>query len=87
MWSYDVLKEIGRILRLYHDSVSDFSLDDSWYSIDNTPQQFEVICHNDFAIYNIIFNYERPIGNIDFDVAGPGPRLWNIAYSLYTSSP
>lgn len=37
MWSDDVLIEIGKMLRLYHDSVSDFSLDDSWESIDNTP--------------------------------------------------
>ncbi|CAH0345980.1 hypothetical protein BCI9360_02290 [Bacillus sp. CECT 9360] len=70
MWSDDVLIEIAKMLRLYHDSVSDFSFDDSWQLIDNTPQQFEVLCHNDFAIYNIIFNHERPIGIIDFDVAG-----------------
>jgi hypothetical protein len=87
MWSDDVLIEIAKMLRLYHDSVSDFSFDDSWQSIDNTPQQFEVLCHNDFAIYNIIFNHERPIGIIDFDVAGPGPRLWDIAYTLYTCVP
>ncbi|MFJ7667635.1 phosphotransferase [Lysinibacillus sp. NPDC097195] len=87
MWSDDVLSEIGKMLRLYHDSVSDFSFDDSWKSIDNTPQQYEVLCHNDFAIYNIIFNYERPVGIIDFDVAGPGPRLWDIAYTLYTCIP
>ena len=87
MWSDDVLIEIGKMLRLYHDSVSDFSFDDSWKSIDNTPQQYEVLCHNDFAIYNIIFNHERPIGIIDFDVAGPGPRLWDIAYTLYTCVP
>lgn len=75
------------MLRLYHDSVSDFSFDDSWESIDNTPQQYEVLCHNDFAIYNIIFNDERAIAIIDFDVAGPGPRLWDIAYTLYTCVP
>lgn len=87
MWSDDVLIEIAKMLRLYHDSVCDFSFDDSWQSIDNTPKPFEVICHNDFAIYNIIFKYERPIGIIDFDVAGPGPRLWDIAYTLYTCVP
>ena len=87
MWSNDVLIETGKMLRLYHDSVSDFSFDESWKSIDNTPEQFEVICHNDFAIYNIIFNHERPIGIIDFDVAAPGPRLWDIAYTLYTCVP
>ncbi|UHA73355.1 phosphotransferase [Paenibacillus sp. 481] len=87
MWSNDVLQEIARILRLYHDAVSDFSMEDSWQSIDNTPQPFEVLCHNDFAIYNIIFNQHRPVGMIDFDVAGPGPRLWDIAYTLYTCVP
>jgi len=87
MWSDDVLIEIGKMLRLYHDAVCDFSFDDSWKSIDNTPKQFEVLCHNDFAMYNIIFNDERPIGIIDFDVAGPGPRLWDMAYTLYTCVP
>jgi hypothetical protein len=47
----------------------------------------EVVCHNDFAIYNIIFNEEKPVGIIDFDVAAPGPRLWDIAYMLYTCIP
>lgn len=87
MWSDDVLVEIAKMLSLYHDSVSDFPFDDSWQSIDNTPQQFEVLCHNDFAIYNIIFNQKRPFGIIDFDLAGPGPRLWDIAYTLYTCVP
>lgn len=87
MWSNDVLKEIAEMLRLYHDSMMDFSIEEGWQSIDNTPQPFEVLCHNDFAIYNLIFNHERPVGIIDFDVAGPGPRLWDIAYTLYTCVP
>ncbi|MGE7662532.1 phosphotransferase [Peribacillus sp. NPDC097197] len=87
MWSEDVLREIAKMLRLYHDAVSDFALDDHWQAIDNTPQQAEVLCHNDFAMYNIIFQNERPIGIIDFDVTGPGPRLWDIAYTLYTCVP
>lgn len=87
MWSDEVLKEIAQMLRFYHDSVSDFLIEEDWKSIDNTPQPFEVLCHNDFAIYNIIFNRKRPVGIIDFDVAGPGPRLWDIAYTLYTCIP
>ena len=87
MWSDDVLREIAKMLRLYHDAVSDFPLSNDWTPIDNTPQKMEVLCHNDFARYNIIFNGEKPIGIIDFDVAGPGPRLWDIAYTLYTCVP
>ncbi|MFE6796371.1 phosphotransferase enzyme family protein [Paenibacillus chitinolyticus] len=87
MRSDDVLQEIAKMLRLYHDAVSDFSFDDSWQPFDHTPQPLEVICHNDFAVYNIIFQHEKPIGIIDFDAAGPGPRLWDIAYTLYTCVP
>ncbi|MGM0852744.1 MAG: phosphotransferase enzyme family protein [Bacillota bacterium] len=87
MWSDGVLQEIAKILRQYHDCVSDFPIDDSWDSLDNTPPDREVICHNDFAIYNIIFNHEKPVGIIDFDVAAPGPRIWDIAYTLYTCVP
>ncbi|SFG39289.1 Phosphotransferase enzyme family protein [Halobacillus alkaliphilus] len=60
---------------------------EEWSPIDNTPSNREVLCHNDFAVYNIIFNHEQPVGIIDFDVAAPGPRLWDIAYTLYTCVP
>ncbi len=50
------------MLRLYHDAVSDFPLSDDWKPIDNTPQKVEVLCPNDFARFNIIFNHGRPIG-------------------------
>ncbi|GLO66092.1 MULTISPECIES: aminoglycoside phosphotransferase family protein [Oceanobacillus] len=87
MWSNDVLKEIAKMLRLYHDAVSDFPSLNELKPMDNTPDNIEIICHNDFAIYNIIFNREKPIGIIDFDVIAPGPRLWDIAYTLYTCVP
>jgi thiamine kinase-like enzyme len=87
MWSNDALKEIAKMLRLYHDAVSDFPIEESGQPLDNTPQPFEVLCHNDFAVYNIIFNHEKPVGIIDFDLVAPGPRLWDIAYTLYTCVP
>ncbi|WP_271852574.1 aminoglycoside phosphotransferase family protein [Planococcus maritimus] len=87
MWSNETLTEIAKILRLYHDSVSDFAWDENWKPLDHTPPPYELICHNDFAVYNIIFNNEKPIGIIDFDHAAPGPRLWDIVYTLYTCVP
>ena len=87
MWSNNGLTEIAKMLRRYHDAVSDFPIDGEWEPIDCTPAPHEVICHNDFAIYNIIFNHRKPVGIIDFDVAAPGPRLWDIAYTLYTCVP
>ncbi|WP_142827985.1 phosphotransferase [Planococcus soli] len=87
MWSNNALKEIAKMLRLYHDAVSDFSFDETWQSLDNAPANHEVLCHNDFAIYNIIFKDKNPVAIIDFDNVGPGPRLWDIAYTLYTCVP
>lgn len=87
MWSNDVLIEIAKMLRQYHDAVSDFPISGEWMPIDNTPDSHEVVCHNDFAIYNIIFRQEKSAGIIDFDLAAPGPRLWDIAYALYTCVP
>ncbi|MED4779892.1 phosphotransferase [Brevibacillus choshinensis] len=87
MWSDEALIGIAKMQRLYHDAVQDFPLDSSWQRLDNAPQHAEVMCHNDFAIYNIIFKDKKPVGIIDFDVAGPGPRLWDIAYTLYTCVP
>lgn len=87
MWSDKALIGIAKMLRLYHDAVSDFPDVSGWTLMDLTPDPIEVICHNDFAIYNIIFNQKMPVGVIDFDVAAPGPRLWDIAYTLYTCVP
>lgn len=87
MRSEEVLRDIAVMLRSYHDAVIDFPVEDGWPSIDQTPPPAEVICHNDFAPYNMIFRQEKPIGIIDFDMAGPGPRLWDIAYTLYTCVP
>ncbi|MCU9613121.1 phosphotransferase [Caldibacillus lycopersici] len=87
MWSNDSLRDIAKMLRLYHDAVSDFPLLNEWERMEHTPDKREVVCHNDFAIYNIIFNNRKPVGIIDFDVAAPGPRLWDIAYTLYTCVP
>ncbi len=87
MWSDESLRGIAKMLRGYHDAVSDFPIEEGWQPIDNTPEPMEVICHNDFAVYNMIFHNGKPAGIIDFDIGAPGPRLWDIAYALYTCVP
>ncbi|WP_026831383.1 phosphotransferase [Exiguobacterium antarcticum] len=87
MRSDTVLEETARLLRAYHEAVADFPIPHDWPPLDGTPEPLELICHNDFAVYNVIFQNERPIGIIDFDVAAPGPRIWDIAYTMYTFVP
>lgn len=87
MWSDDVLIELAKLLRSYHEATLGFT--SSVESMNGYPDQalHEVVCHNDAALYNVVFQHNRPAGIIDFDMAGPGPRLWDIAYTLYTSVP
>ena len=46
-----------------------------------------MICHNDFAPYNLVFTNWRPRAIIDFDMAGPGPRVWDVSYAAYCFVP
>lgn len=87
MWSDASLIDIAKMLGLYHEAVQDFPFMNELKPIDHTPGEAEVVCHNDFAVYNIIFNGQKPVGIIDFDVAGPGPKMWDAAYTLYTCLP
>lgn len=88
--SDDTLISAAKFLRDYHDISQKFLLNKSfskkgWMFPCRNPT--EVICHNDFAPYNICFEGKRVIGIIDFDTACPGPRNWDIAYAIYRFAP
>lgn len=56
---------------------------DNWGFVYADKTMHEVICHNDFGPYNLIVNEGTFTGVIDFDLAGPGPKLRDIAYAAY----
>jgi len=87
MWSDEVLAELAKLLRSYHDATVGFT--PSTKSMNDYPMMslHEVVCHNDAALYNIVCKDKLPVGIIDFDMAEPGPRIWAIVYTLYTSVP
>ncbi len=89
IWSDSrALTAIARLLKEYHLAVADFDFRQlQWlYSYPDSARH-EVICHNDFAPYNMIFQGNSPCGIIDFDLAGPGPVLRDVAYAAYWSVP
>ena len=54
---------------------------EAWMLPLRTP--IETMCHGDLAPYNIAMEGTKAVGMIDFDTLHPGPRLWDIGYSLY----
>ncbi|GCE37850.1 hypothetical protein Rhow_000734 [Rhodococcus wratislaviensis] len=77
----------GRLLRRFHDATAEVA--GRWRGGWRWParEPVEVICHNDFAPYNCVFEGDQVRGIIDFDTAGPGPRSWDLAYALYRFAP
>jgi len=83
------LVAVARMLRRYHAAAT---IQPGWGELpwryrDPDPKRWEVICHSDVASYNIVCREGMPVGLIDFDVAGPGPRMWDIAYAAYRLTP
>ena len=84
----------ARLLRRLHDACADFDTSawewpmrrtgdaDGVESTDDT-----VLCHHDAAPYNMVFRDGAPVALIDFDLAGPGPALHDVAYTLYWFAP
>ncbi|MGL5353888.1 MAG: phosphotransferase [Clostridium sp.] len=88
-YKIEVIQLVAKMLREYHDATLDFerSTEDTWFLEYEGELEAEVICHNDFAPYNITFKEGKPSGIIDFDTACPAPRIWDMAYTAYRFIP
>jgi len=86
-WSHDTLVAVARFLRDFHDASLGFipPADVCWRWPAHRPA--EVICHNDFAPYNLMFEDGQLTAVIDLDLVSPGPRVWDIAYTAYRFVP
>ena len=84
-----VLSEVAHLLRRLHDATIDFvpSPDAHWQFTYPIATQHEVICHNDVAPYNMVYRAGKTAALIDFDTAGPGPRLWDVTHAAYRFVP
>ncbi|MFF2369304.1 phosphotransferase enzyme family protein [Agromyces sp. NPDC058110] len=88
-WSDSILQQTGGLLRRMHDASTSLIGGGrhvrTWRSASHEP--VEVVCHNDFAPYNLLVTADRLSGVIDFDFASPGPRIRDLAYLAYRMAP
>lgn len=85
-----VIVEAMHWLRRYHAAVRDFRPTGSvrWRFSDRSMDRDEIICHHDVAPYNVVVDEsQRLVGVIDWDVAGPGHPLDDLAFSAWNFVP
>jgi hypothetical protein len=82
----ELLIQVGRIIRQYHEAMQDFVVpsDVTWSPSIDDLGPVETICHNDIAPWNTIVNGDGVVtGLIDWDLVGPGPVSWDLAYAAW----
>ena len=79
----DQLRRAARLIREFHDAVAGFTPppDARWQALIPADGD-EIIAHHDLAPWNLIVNDEQ-WAFIDWDVAAPGTRLWDLAYAIH----
>ena len=85
-----VLEEAGTWLRDFHDAVDDFRPEGprTWRQageVELEPDQ--IICHHDPGAYNWIIQSGHFVAMIDWDMAGPGDPLQDLAFLAWTGVP
>ncbi len=91
MPSEELLADAMRWLRRYHDSVAALSVAGPWRATTASPAAGELLCHNDFAPYNVAVTTsaggERLVGVFDWDLAGPATRVEELAFAAWNWVP
>ncbi len=86
LWRDETLEAVARLVRQFHDATISWQSppDACWQALAAFPEGGEVICHNDLAPWNTVFDTRgRPTAFVDWDLAAPGPRLWDIAFAIW----
>ncbi|MCG8478044.1 MAG: aminoglycoside phosphotransferase family protein [Spirochaetales bacterium] len=85
LYAIEAVRSAARLLRAFHDRSRGFlpllTAGDVWMLEPREP--IEVMCHGDYAPYNVTTDRWRARGIIDFDTLHPGPRMWDLSYAVY----
>jgi Phosphotransferase enzyme family len=77
----DGLHRVGGIIRDLHDTTAGFTPSPgARWTVVIPPDGRDLICHHDLAPWNLVRDGDRWVF-IDWDMAGPGSRLWDLAHA------
>ncbi len=78
------LARVARLIRDFHDAVQGFVPPaDACWRVFIPADGADIIAHHDLAPWNLVVNGDQEWVFIDWDGAGPGTRLWDVAYALH----
>jgi hypothetical protein len=84
-WVYteSTLVQVGEWLRRLHDHTAGFVPpgEEIWFT-GTTMRPGWVVGHQDASPYNAVMDGDRLVGFIDWDIASPSPREFDLAFSL-----
>jgi Ser/Thr protein kinase RdoA (MazF antagonist) len=76
------LHRVGRLIRELHDACETFDPPpQARWNVLFPPDRRDLMCHYDLAPWNLVIAEGR-WAFIDWDGAGPGSRLWDLAYAM-----
>jgi aminoglycoside phosphotransferase (APT) family kinase protein len=68
------LRSVAGLIRRFHDATAGTAL----------ARGAEVVCHGDLGPHNTVFDGDRAVGLIDWDVyVAPGPRLHDLGHAVW----
>ena len=89
--SDEALTEVAATIRAFHDAIASFADPEAyaWSDRGADPRgPFEILCHNDLAPWNLVRREDD--GGwvfIDWDLAAPGRRSWDLALAVLSLVP
>ncbi|MBM7791142.1 phosphotransferase [Tenggerimyces flavus] len=85
----EALEALGHLVRDYHEAVATFDATglEGWSTEWCDPHGGPIVCHNDLFPENVVFRDGVPVALIDFDEAGPGRPLWDLAIAAEEWAP
>jgi 8-oxo-dGTP diphosphatase len=89
----ELLADAMRWLRRYHDAVAGFWHPGPWRNEPGSAAASDgrIVCHHDFAPYNVAVSRSvsglRVVGVFDWDMAGPGTPLQDLAFAAWNWVP